>query len=104
MTQNGCVRILSQPAYPGAAPPAVIVARLREATDTQWHAFWPDAVSLVAPGTLEWRHVLGSRQLTDVYLLALAVHHDGRLVTLNGGVPMHAVWGAGPGYLVSILG
>jgi toxin-antitoxin system PIN domain toxin len=104
LTQNGCVRILSQPAYPGAEPPAIVAARLREATETRWHAFWPDTVSLVAPGTLEWRHVLGSRQLTDVYLLALAVHREGRLVTLDGGVPMHAVPAAGRRHLVSILG
>ncbi len=104
LTQNGCVRILSQPAYPGAEPPAMVAARLRGATETPWHAFWPDTVSLVAPGTLEWRHVLGSRQLTDVYLLALAVERDGRLVTLDGGVSMHAVPGAGPDHLVPILG
>lgn len=104
ITQNGCVRILSQPAYPGAEPPAAAAARLREATDTQWHAFWPDTVSLVVPGTLEWRHVLGARQLTDLYLLALAVHRNGRLVTLDSGVPMHAVSGARPRHLVSILG
>jgi uncharacterized protein len=104
ITQNGCVRILSQPAYPGAEPPASVAARLREATETPWHAFWPDTLSLVAAGTLDWRHVLGARQLTDLYLLALAVHHDGRLVTLDGGVPLHAVPGAGPAHLVSISG
>jgi len=104
ITQNGCVRIMSQPAYPGAEPPAAIAGRLRDATETEWHAFWPDAVSLVGPKTLDWRHVLGARQLTDLYLLALAVHRDGRLVTLDGGVPVHAVPGAGPRHLMSIVG
>jgi toxin-antitoxin system PIN domain toxin len=103
ITQNGCVRILSQPAYPGAEPPAAVAARLREATETQWHAFWPDTLSLVAPATLDWRHVLGSRQLTDLYLLALAAHHGGRLVTLDGGIATHAVSDARPRHLVSIL-
>jgi predicted nucleic acid-binding protein len=28
LTQNGCIRILSQPAYPGAEPPAAVAARL----------------------------------------------------------------------------
>lgn len=98
------MRILSQPAYAGSELPAAIAARLREATDTQWHAFCPDTLSLVAPGTLDWRHVLGSRQLTDVYLLAIAVHRGGRLVTLDGGIQTHAVPDAGPRHLVSILG
>jgi hypothetical protein len=103
ITQNGCVRIMSRPAYPGAGPPAGIAARLREATETEWHRFWPDTLSLLAPRVLDWRHALGSRQLADLYLLALAVRHDGRLVTLDRGVPVHAVPGAEPHHLVSVL-
>jgi toxin-antitoxin system PIN domain toxin len=94
ITQNGCLRVLSQPAYPGARPPAVIAALLGEATATRWHAFWPDDLSLVQPGVIDWRHVLGSRQLTDAYLLALAVRHGGRLVTLDRSVPLAVVAGA----------
>jgi uncharacterized protein len=95
LTQNGCIRILSQPAYPGAQPPAAITARLMEAAGTRWHEFWPDDLSLLEPGCVDWRHVLGSRQLTDVYLLALAVHRGGRLVTLDRAVPLAAVPSAG---------
>jgi toxin-antitoxin system PIN domain toxin len=104
ITQSGCVRILSQPAYPGAETPADIARRLRDATDTRWHAFWSDDLSLVAAQTLDWRHVLGSRQLTDLYLLALAVRHGGRLVTLDRGMPLHAVPGAESHHLVTVLG
>jgi len=91
LTQNGCIRILSQPTYPGAQPPAAIAARLAEAAGTSWHEFWPDDLSLVEPRCVDWRHVLGSRQLTDVYLLALAVRRGGRLVTLDRAVPLAAV-------------
>lgn len=104
ITQNGCVRILSQPVYPGGEPSAAIALRLRDATETEWHAFWPDDLSLIATGTLDWRHVLGSRQLTDLYLLALAVRHGGRLVTLDRGILLHAVPAAEPRHLVSVLG
>jgi hypothetical protein len=38
----------------------------------------------------------GPRQLTDIYLLALAVQHDGRLVTFDGGIPLTAVRRATP--------
>lgn len=95
LTQNGCIRILSQPAYPGAQPPAAIAARLAEATGTRWHEFWPDELSLLEPRCVDWQHVLGSRQLTDVYLLALAVRRGGRLVTLDRAVPLAAVPNAG---------
>jgi len=104
ITQNGCIRIMSQPAYPGSQPPAALAKRLREATLTKWHRFWPDSVSLLADDTLNWRHVLGSRQLTDSYLLALAVHHGGRLVTLDRSIPLNAVPNAVPDHLVGMLG
>lgn len=90
LTQNGCIRILSQPAYPGSQPPAVIAARLAEAAGTPWHEFWPDDMSLLEPGRVDWRHVLSSRQLTDVYLLTLAARRGGRLVTFDRAVPLAA--------------
>jgi len=99
LTQNGCIRILSQPAYPGAQPPAVITARLAEAAGTRWHEFWPDDLSLLEPRCVDWQHVLGSRQVTDVYLLALAVRRGGRLITLDRAVPLAAVPNAGKAHL-----
>lgn len=38
--------------------------------------------------------LLGHRQFTDVYLLALATAHDARLVTLDKSVPLSTVRGA----------
>ena len=102
ITQNGCIRVLSQPAYPGTQPLAAIAARLAEAAATQWHEFWADDLSLLEPGSLDWRHVLRSRQLTDAYLLALAAHHDGRLVTLDRSVPLAAVPGAAERHLLRL--
>jgi predicted nucleic acid-binding protein len=46
--------------------------------------------------------VLGSRQVTDVYLLALAVQQGGRLVTLDRAVPLKAVRGARTTHLAVI--
>ncbi|MCP5151975.1 MAG: VapC toxin family PIN domain ribonuclease, partial [Chromatiales bacterium] len=53
LTHNGCVRILSQPAYPGSQPPATIAARLAEAAATRWHTFWPDDLSLLDSGCVD---------------------------------------------------
>lgn len=44
--------------------------------------------------------VHGPRQLTDAYLLALAVQHGGRLVTCDAGIPRAAVIGAMPRHMV----
>lgn len=103
ITLNGCIRILSQPAYPGGAvPPGEVALRLREACAHPAHRFWPDTLDPAAEGALDWRAILGSRQVTDAYLLALAVQHDGCLVTLDRAVPLAAVPGATPERLVRL--
>lgn len=102
LTQNGCIRIMSQPGYPGALPAAAVAERLAAATATGHHAFWPDAVSMLDAGRIAWNAVLGSRQVTDVYLLALAAQQDGRLVTLDRAVPLKAVPAAKARHLVVI--
>lgn len=102
LTQNGCVRILSQPNYPNTVPAAEVAARLYDATQGAAHAFWPDSISLLAPGALDWSRLLSARHLTDAYLLALAVEHRARLVTLDESVPIAAVKGAKDKHLVVV--
>ena len=102
LTQNGCIRIMSQPAYPNALPPAAVAERLAESTETPHHAFWPDSVSLLDAQRIAWRQVTGSRQVTDVYLLALAVKNGGKLVTLDRAVPLKTVPAALTKHLVVI--
>jgi hypothetical protein len=99
ITQNGCIRILSQPSYPNPSAVALVAKHLGEAVASAEHEFWPDEVSLVAQGTLDWSRVLGPRQVTDAYLLALAVRHGGRLVSLDQGIPLAAVTGAKKSHL-----
>ncbi len=103
ITQNGCLRTMSQRTYPGGQPLAVLQELLHEATNTSWHAFWPDAISVLSPALLDWKHILGSRQLTDAYLLALAVHNGGQFVTMDRGITPRAVAGACDEHLVRIL-
>jgi len=102
ITQNGCIRILSQPGYPNPVPAAQVAERLTEATQHPSHAFWADSISLLQPGSLVWDRVLSSRHVTDAYLLALAVQQGGRFVTLDRGIPLDAVGGALREHLVAI--
>ena len=94
ITQNGCLRIMSQPAYPNAQPLAVLVAMLRRSTQAPQHAFWPDDTSALDGNAFEHRHMHSARQLTDLYLLSLAVRRGGRLVTFDQRIPLSAVRGA----------
>jgi toxin-antitoxin system PIN domain toxin len=100
ITQNGCIRILSQPGYPNALPPADVAVRLREATETPFHHFWSEGPSLLSPDLVQWEFILGSRQVTDAYLLALAVHHEARLVTFDRAITRRAVPRASAEHLV----
>jgi toxin-antitoxin system PIN domain toxin len=103
LTQNGALRILSAPAYPGARPVVQVMAQLQMLCASAHHRFWPDALSILQPGVLNTRHLLGHRQVTDAYLLALAVHYQGCLVTLDGAVALQSVQGAQPAHLLRLL-
>ncbi len=100
LTQNGCIRVMSQPAYPGALTAAAVAQRLMEATQHASHQFLPDDVSLLEPGRIDWQRVLGHRQVTDHYLLVLAAAHQARLVTFDGRIHSTAVPSASPANLV----
>jgi toxin-antitoxin system PIN domain toxin len=102
ITENGFVRIISQPRYPSPVPAAQAMARLALATSTASHEFWPCSVSLLNDKVIERDRLLGPRQVTDVYLLALAVANGGRFATFDQSVPLAAVHGARPEHL-SIL-
>lgn len=52
-TENGVVRIMSQPAYPNHRPAAQVAERLAEACGHASHQFWPEAVSLLKLGLID---------------------------------------------------
>ena len=91
ITQNGCVRVMSQQAYPGALAPSAVMERLTTAARHASHEFWPDDVSVLDDALVDRSRVHGPRQVTDAYLLALAVSRDGCLATFDQGVPTTAV-------------
>ncbi|MGE5361650.1 MAG: TA system VapC family ribonuclease toxin [Bacteroidales bacterium] len=96
LTENGFVRVVSNPAY--ASPlhrVEELAARLRRFCRQPGHRFWPDDVSLLDEQLFDLS-VLGSpRHVTDVYLLGLAKKNNGRLVTFDRAIPRKAVRGAG---------
>jgi toxin-antitoxin system PIN domain toxin len=97
VTVNGCVRVLSNPAYPTvAAAPAEAASRLRVLCADPSHEFWSDSVSLLDDSLFRLQAITGHRQITDLYLLGLAVRHGGRLATFDRSIPFKAVVGAGP--------
>ncbi|OZM79183.1 TA system VapC family ribonuclease toxin [Pseudonocardia sp. MH-G8] len=96
ITQNGFVRIVSQPRYPSPVPPAQAVRLLQRACATPHHEFWPCDVSLLDDAVIDRNKLHGPRQVTDTYLLALAVRHGGRFITFDCSVVLAAVPAATP--------
>jgi predicted nucleic acid-binding protein len=94
--------VMSQPGYPNHAPVDVLAARLRQATTHKAHELWADSVSLLDESVADTGRIHGPRQLTDIYLLALARSRGGRLVTFDKSIPLEAVPGAQKRHLVVI--
>jgi len=104
LTVNGCVRVLSSPAYPSFEATAAEVAdRLRTLCAAPEHQFWKEGISLLDERRFRRLSFPGPQQITDVYLLGLAVHHNGRLVTFDRSIPLKAVPDARPAHL-EVLG
>ena len=102
ITQNGFIRVTSQPAYSNPLPVSVVADRMREAVAQGHHEFWADDVSVLDTKSVDTTRIHGPRQLTDVYLLSLAVSHGGRLVTFDRSLPVAAVPRAQKKHLVVI--
>lgn len=100
LTQNGFVRIISKPAYERPVPLQIALLGLATQLAQSDHEFWPDGVSITDHKVFDRHHILSPNQITDVYLLALAVKNGGRLVTFDRGVPLKAVRGAEARHLV----
>lgn len=100
ITQNGCVRIMSQPGYPNALPTADVAQRLAEAVNTPYHEFWSDNISLFDRRLIDPARLLSPRQVTNTYLLALAVANGVRFVTFDRGVSVTSVNGATSKHLI----
>jgi uncharacterized protein len=92
LTENGFVRIASHPSYPNRPGNAqVVLALLRRLCVRDGHTFWPDDVSLRA--LIQPTALLTHNQLTDVYLLGLAIAHGGKLASFDQHIPVAAITG-----------
>ncbi|MCS7066701.1 MAG: hypothetical protein NZL85_10590, partial [Fimbriimonadales bacterium] len=89
ITENGVVRILSNPSYPNlrlSVPDAAELLRQFVRVYKATHHFWADEISLLDEQLFDLRKLSGHKQLTDLYLLGLCHTKGGRLVTLDQGV------------------
>jgi len=86
-TQRAFVRILSNPAFsPNALTPADALVLLRANLGHPSHRFWEDDITFVQAVESFMERLVGHQQVSDAYLLGLAIHRKGKLATLDRGV------------------
>jgi uncharacterized protein len=90
-TQNGFLRVISKPIYKHPIKLADALLLLRSQIELSDHELWPESLSLLDASVFNHGYILGPNQITDAYLLALAVENNGQLVTFDRGIPLNAV-------------
>lgn len=99
ITENGFVRVVSNPAYGSGVRSALLIESLRRLCAMPSHVFWSDAVSVTDASVFNAALAPGHRLQTDVYLLGLAHKMGGCLVTFDKSIPLKAVVGGKEGLL-----
>ena len=91
LTQNGFLRVVSQPKYSNPITLTFAHDFLGQQIASTDHAFWPDDISLLDAALVDSSRLLDSTQVTDSYLLALALQRGGKLATFDTRLVTDAV-------------
>ncbi|MHC1765765.1 MAG: TA system VapC family ribonuclease toxin [Verrucomicrobiia bacterium] len=84
LTEAGFVRIVSNPAFSrDAVTPREATGVLAANTASKDHAFWADEAPFADAVTFAGARLVGHQQVTDAYLLGLALRRGGVLATLD---------------------
>ena len=87
MTQAAFIRISSNPKIiPDAVSPREALQVLQQIVAIRGHHFWPDDVEPANAKVFDSTVLVGHRQVTDAYLVALVQHHRGKLATFDRGI------------------
>lgn len=87
ITEAGFVRIVSNPAFSrDAVTPREASGLLAVNTAAADHAFWVDDLPFAAASAFAGPRLAGHQQVTDAYLVGLAVRRGGVLATLDEGI------------------
>lgn len=92
LTENGVMRIVGHTRYPSSpGTPAAVAELMAKFLAHRGHEFWPDSVTLLNAQHVYAERLLGSAQVTDTYLLALAAARGGKLATFDRQLVTDAV-------------
>jgi uncharacterized protein len=94
LTQSGFIRVVSNPAFSrDAVSTAEAAERLSTNLSSPQHRFLPGSISFAQAVKPFVARLCGHQQVTDAYLLGLAMHYEVRLATYDQSVPALALTG-----------
>ena len=91
MTQAALIRVLSNPAFSqNALTPREALEVLVRNVGLPGHEFWADSIDLPEVLRQMPAALTGHQQITDAYLVALAMKNQGKLATLDRAILRYA--------------
>ncbi len=92
LTENEVLRIVGAARYPNSpGTPEAGAELIGELLALEGHEFWPDDLRLFDSRHFKKERLLDTAQITDSYLLALAMAHSGKLATFDRRLVADAV-------------
>jgi uncharacterized protein len=99
-TESAFVRIVSNPSFSrDALEPAAAVRLLQSNLAHDGHQFWAADLHVADALAEALPKITGHQQITDAYLVGLAIRYKGKLATLDRGVA-----GLAPSGVVEVIG
>ncbi len=87
LTEAGFVRVASNPSSSARlVTPQQALSALTNSCRHARHRFWAETIPYGDAVTELRERIVGHKQVTDAYLLGLAIHKKGKLATLDRGI------------------
>lgn len=93
VVENGFLRVISNPSYLNAVTLAEAASLLQAAIANTNHRRLDQFISLLDSDRFLPSKLVSHRQITDLYLLGMAILHDVKLITFDRNIPAHAAVG-----------
>jgi len=104
LTEAGFVRIVSNPAFSrDAVTPREATSVLVANTAARDHCFWADEVPFVEAAAFAGDRLVGHQQVTDAYLVGLALRRGGVLATLDERIGALAASGSASRHALELV-
>jgi uncharacterized protein len=93
LIENSVIRIAAMPGIRRVPSVSLQTVRkmMQQVIADVDHEFWSADVSLLKHDVLDWSRISGHNQITDAYLLALAVRHAGALTSFDQRIALSSV-------------